>query len=372
MRMDHNFSYYKVPYVTEKLKGIGGKIRTRPDLFIVEEIPAYEPLGYGDHVYVNLTKSMKTTRETQIELAKIFGLRRENVGHAGLKDKYAVTTQTFSILIMEIDIKEVICIIESNLGVKVNWVKRHPRKLRSGHLKGNRFNIVVTDLNTSIVNAKQQAEKIRLAIDQWGIPNYFGIQRFGNDGKNTRDGYGLITGEHREPNRWLRRYLISSYLSLLCNKYLSERVRIGFFSKLMKGDIAKKHDTGGVFLVEDPEIEKMRFEAKQISFTAPIFGYKMREPEYEAKRFEEKIFLDSGITLDQLKKAGAEGTRRLGRLTPDLEIKLHKEGLNILFNLPSGAFATTILREIMKADENTKEPEFHDQGDLDHSENCSN
>ena len=113
---------------------------------------------------------MKTTRDTQIELAKIFGLRRENVGHAGLKDKYAVTTQTFSILNKEINTKEVIYIIESTLGVKVNWAKRHPRKLRSGHLKGNRFNIVITDLNTSIVNAKQQAEKIRLAIDQWGIP----------------------------------------------------------------------------------------------------------------------------------------------------------------------------------------------------------
>ena len=97
-------------------------------MFTVVEVPAYEPLGYGDHIYISITKSGKTTRDTQIAIASLLGLRREDVGHAGLKDKNAVSTQTFSILMPADDPKEVAKIIESSLGVTVNWAKRHPKK----------------------------------------------------------------------------------------------------------------------------------------------------------------------------------------------------------------------------------------------------
>jgi tRNA pseudouridine13 synthase len=126
-----------LPYTTPELPGIGGTIRTRPELFSVVEVPAYEPLGYGDHIYLSLTKREKTTRDIQIAIASLLGLRREDVGHAGLKDKNAVSTQTLSLLMPSDDPKEVAKIIESSLGVTVNWATRHPKKLRSGHLKGN-------------------------------------------------------------------------------------------------------------------------------------------------------------------------------------------------------------------------------------------
>ena len=346
-----------LPYVTPYEPGIGGAIRARPELFSVVEVPAYDPLGYGDHIYLNITKRGRTTRDTQIDIASLLGIRREDVGHAGLKDKHAVSTQTFSILMPGEDENEVSKLVESSLGVTVNWAKRHPKKLRSGHLKGNTFIITVTDLEDTPATALKKAKKIQKAVAKLGIPNYFGTQRIGKDGGNVLDGLDLITGKYRERNRWLRRFLISSYLSYLCNRYLARRVESGNFTRIIRGDLAKKHDTGGVFTVEDEVIEQPRFDAGEISFTAPIYGYKMRQAEYVAKEMEDAIFAESKVTLDDLRRAGADGTRRLGRLLPDISISPHNEGVTLSFTLPAGGYATIILREFMKNDVATFEPE---------------
>ncbi len=340
----------RLPYITPELPGIGGAIRARPELFSVVELPAYEPLGYGDHVYMSITKKGRTTRDTQIDIAGILGIRREDVGHAGLKDKHAVSTQTFSILLPEGKPEDVAKIIESGLGVTVNWADRHPKKLRSGHLKGNTFTITVTGLDDSPASALRKADDIQKAVAKLGIPNYFGTQRIGEEGRNVIDGLDLIKGRFRERNRWLRRFLVSSYLSHLCNRYLSNRVDSGNFTRILHGDLAKKHDTGGVFTVEDATVEQYRFDAGEISFTAPIYGYKMREARYEAKEMEDAVFAASGITIEELRRIGADGTRRLGRLLPDISASKHDEGVTLQFTLPAGGYATVVLREFMKND----------------------
>jgi tRNA pseudouridine13 synthase len=346
----------RLPYITPELPGVGGAIRARPELFQVVEVPAYDPLGYGDHIYVNVTKQGRTTRDTQIDIAGLLGIRREDVGHAGLKDKHAVSTQTFSILMPGEDEKDVAKLLESSLGVKVNWVKRHPKKLRSGHLHGNTFTITITDLEVGKREAAKRAKAINVELAAHGVPNYFGIQRISSDGKNVVDGYNLIKGKYREHNRWLRRFLVSSYLSYLCNRYLARRVESGNFTRLLSGDLAKKHDTGGVFTVEDAAVEQPRFDAGEISFTAPIYGYKMRETKYEAKELEDSVFADAGVTLDEFRRLGADGTRRLGRLLPEISVAPHDEGITLSFTLPAGAYATIVLREFMK-NEDTPEPE---------------
>jgi tRNA pseudouridine13 synthase len=346
----------RLPYITPELSGVGGVIRARPEHFNVVEIPAYDPLGYGDHVYVSVTKAGRTTRDTQIDIAGLLGVRREDVGHAGLKDKHAVSTQTFSILLPNDNEKDATDLIESSLGLKVNWVKRHPKKLRSGHLKGNAFTITITDLDAPQEQAFQRAEAINGEVAKHGVPNYFGIQRIGGDGKNVIDGHAIIRGRYRERNRWLRRFLVSSYLSYLCNRYLARRVESGNFTRILRGDLAKKHDTGGVFTVEDAAVEQPRFDAGEISFTAPIYGYKMRETKFEAKELEDAVFAEGDVTLDELRRLGADGTRRLGRLLPEISTAPHDEGITLSFSLPAGAYATIILREFMKNEE-APEPE---------------
>jgi tRNA pseudouridine13 synthase len=341
-----------LPYISEGLEGVGGEIKQQPEHFVVEEIPSYNPSGHGDHLYVNLTKKNLNTRDVQLKLAKLFNVKPEYVGKAGLKDKRSLSTQSFSILFERekpaaSDASE---IIETHVGVKVNWAKYHDNKLRTGHLRGNGFDILVTGLELDLEEAVSRAEAIRRRLDKTGIPNYYGYQRTGEEGENTVAGWQLLQGEKRIRNRWLRRYLVSCYQSYLCNRYLAKRVEGGLFHTLLHGDIAKKYDTGGMFWVEDLEAEQPRYVNKEITFTAPIYGYKMKTARHEAHELEKNVLKDSGITDEQFRELRAKGTRRPGRLVPRITISASNDGLRLRFQLPKGGFATTVLREFMKND----------------------
>ena len=340
-----------LPYITEELEGIGGKIRARPEDFVVEEVPLYEPSGYGSHLYVNLTKREQTTRDVQVKLAELFKLRPKNIGTAGLKDKHAVTTQTFSILFESNNVgsNEAMKRIESKMDVNVNWAKFHSNKVRAGHLIGNRFKITITELRMPNGRALERSRRIAEMIHQRGMPNYYGEQRTGRSGRNVHEGWEILMGRKRPKDRWLSKLLVAGYQSYLCNRYLAERVRRGLFGRVLLGDIAKKHDTGGIFWVNDPVAEQARFDAKKISFTAPIYGFKMSRPLAEPGAIEEEILEESGVSMDTFKRAKLTGTRRFGRLVPRIEVSEVPRGVQLSFMLHKGGYATSLLREFMKA-----------------------
>ena len=339
-----------LPYITDEYEGIGGKIRSRPEDFVVEEVPLYEPSGNGSHLYVNLTKVGQTTRDVQVKLSELFKLRPRNIGTAGLKDKNAVTTQTFSILFESNDVgsAEAVERIESKIDVRVNWARFHGNKLRAGHLIGNRFQITVTGLRMPVDKAVERAERIADEIHRRGFPNYYGEQRTGSAGRNVRDGREIIMGGKSPKDRWLGKLLAAGYQSYLCNRYLAERVRRGLFGKMLLGDIAKKHDTGGIFWVNDIDAEQARFDAGEISFTAPIIGYKMSTPRGEPGVLEDEVLEESGVTMDILRRAKLTGTRRFGRLVPRIEVSEDLRGVRFSFMLHKGGYATSLLREFMK------------------------
>jgi len=339
-----------LPYITEKFPGIGGKIKQKPSYFEVEEIPLYEPEGTGQHLYVSITKENKTTRQIQKKLAELFNLPYHYIGHAGLKDKEARTTQVFSILLQNENrsVKELENMIQKNIEIDLNWAKYHKNKLRTGHLLGNRFKITITEIDTGVNEAYRLARKITARIHESGLPNFYGEQRTGKEGENIVTGWKILNGEKWINNKWLRRYLISSYQSYLCNKYLTERINKGLYYKMLKGDIAKKHDTGGIFWVDDPVKAQQRYKDKEISFTAPIYGYKMSEAKHDSKILEDEILKNANISLSQLKKNKVTGTRRIGRILPKILTQKLEENIVLKFDLPKGSFATIVLREYMK------------------------
>jgi tRNA pseudouridine13 synthase len=344
----------ELPYITNELAGIGGRLRASPDHFVVEEIPLYEPSGEGQHLYFRLTKSELTTKEVQNSLGILFGVRRGDVGFAGMKDKYARTTQLFSVNVGpkgDAFAAEAIERVQAELPVEVHWAAFHRNKLRTGHLIGNRFSITITDLAVPPLEALQRAEAIGAAIVQRGIPNFFGPQRLGPNGVNVRQGIDLLVNRRHKRDRWLQKFLVSCYQSYLCNRYLSVRVEQGLFTKILEGDVAKKYATGGMFDVEDQAAEQLRYEAGEISFTAPLYGSKMWPAKAEAGNLEAAILEGAPAGLADFERARVEGTRRLGRLRLlDLTIEPAVDGLLASFSLPKGAFATTVLRELMKVE----------------------
>lgn len=340
-----------LPFITPKIPGIGGMLRKKTSHFVVEEIPLYEASGKGNHLYINFTKESMTTKDICSLFSKAVGISERDIGFAGLKDKHAVTTQTISFPIKKTDEKSVEEILDKikSIPIRLNWAKLHQNKLKTGHLLGNRFIITISEIRNP-ENAYENCKKIVDEITKNGIPNYFGEQRFGIEGNNSEKGLKIIKGELAVKNKWLKKFLISSFQSDICNEYLARRVERGLFGKIIIGDIAKKYDTGGLFEVADIEKDNIRYNNKEISFTAPIYGYKMWEATGEAAKLEREILENSGITIDLLKKMKILGTRRLGRLLlNELEIMESEEGIILKFSLPKGAFATTVLREFMKS-----------------------
>jgi tRNA pseudouridine13 synthase len=341
----------ELPYATPDLPGTGGRIRELCEDFVVEEIPAYEPAGHGEHLFVNLTRRGMNTRDVAMRLAKLFDVPRKAVGYAGLKDKYSQSTQTFSVLIGKPDpmrSTDLEALIGASLPVTVNWVGLHTRKMRAGHLLGNRFTINITGVEVGVEEAVQRAREITNHLRESGLPNFYGPQRV--EKENVRRGRETLKGSRRVGDRWLRRFLVTCYIDHLCNLYLRERIRRGIFHRLIRGDIAKKYATGGMFVVEQVEAEQVRYEKREISFTAPIYGPKMWDAEGPSRMLELEIMEGEGVTPDELGRLGVRGSRRLGRLIPDVMVEPAKRGIRLSFNLPKGAYATCVTREIMKSE----------------------
>ena len=324
-----------------------------PADFVVEELPAYDPCGEGPHVYVRLTREGETTASLRRRLAESFGLSPDQVGYAGLKDKHARTTQTFSLLVEDLD-KAVTVELE---GVTVESPPvRHRNKLKPGHLRGNRFTLALRGLNCPVGEALERVAAIARACEPTGWPNYFGPQRQGSHGDNWLQGLAMLRGQGgggKKKKPWLRKLLLSAWQSERFDAWLSARLAAGAFDALLAGDLAKKTDTGGLFDVEDPAAELPRLRRHDIVFTGPMFGFKMRAPAEgsPAAGAEAEMLKEADLPPTALKRCRLPGTRRSARLHPG-ELTLSPgqaaQSLCVSFSLPRGAYATTVMREFMK------------------------
>jgi tRNA pseudouridine13 synthase len=335
-----------LPYIS-KTNGIGGKIREKPEFFRVIEIPAYSPSGEGNHLFVEITKKGVSTPEMLDKVSRILEIPIFDLGCAGLKDKHALTTQTISIFIQDNSSDNVDRIISKLRNeLEIGAFKLHQNKLKPGHLAGNKFIITISQVSE---NSEENAQKIAEELKISGVPNFYGAQRFGANMDNAEKAKKILSGELRVREKWLKRFLLSSYQSHLFNQYLTKRVLRGF-NNLMQGDICKKHDTGGLFVVENLEEEQKRYNKKEISFTGPMFGKKLWFAESESGEFERQVLTESGLSEEKVSMLGA-GLRRPGRIIlGDICARKVTEGIEVSFSLPKGSFATVVLREFMKTD----------------------
>lgn len=334
------------PFITAELGGIGGSIKLSPAHFVVQEIPLYPPSGQGSHLYLNLTRQGMNTRAVVDELAGLFTVDQGRIGLAGLKDKQATATQTFSLPAEGLD-PELAADRLADTPLTLNWAGLHTNKLKRGHLLGNRFTVVVSG---TAEGAEGQARAIAQAIAERGLPNFFGAQRFGAAGDNAEQGRAILGGRGKARG-WLAELKCSAYQSLLFNMWLAERMARGWFDRLLAGDIAKKYETGGIFNVEEAEVDTARLAAGELTHTGPIYGSKARLAEGEPGELEAEILAMTGLDTQAFKRAGLKGTRRPGRLLiGEVAIADHPEGLEFSFALPKGSYATVLLREFMKAE----------------------
>lgn len=143
--------------------------------------------------------------------------------------------------------------------------------------------------------------------------------------------------------------MVSVVQSALFNIWLKQRMENGRYRELVSGDIVKKTDTGGMFTIEDPAVESPRFTAGAIVYTGPIYGFKMKTPTQAAAEWETTLLAHFNLTPEDFRAFRAQGSRREAILhLTDLEISEADDGLRFTFTLPSGAYATTVLREFTR------------------------
>ena len=345
-----------LPLLTADLPGVGGRIKVQPDDFEVEEIPAYQPSGQGDYLYLWVEKRGMGAEYFAHQIARRLDVPIGEIGTAGLKDRHAVTRQMVSAPIRA----------ESHLsqldgdGIRVLSVSRHGNKLKSGHLHGNRFRILVRDVDAV---ADERIARILDRLRAQGLPNFYGPQRFGRDGETVLMGMALLRGEPPpllpsggRPNLrspFLRKLALSAGQAALFNYTLARRMADGLLRRVLSGDVMMKWPFGGIFVAEEIEREQARFDGRETVTAGPMFGRKMFPAAAESAAREAAVLQDAGLTSEAFHGFGKLllGTRRHNLIyLDDLAAAREADGVRLSFTLPAGSYATVLLREVMKSD----------------------
>ena len=357
-------------FLTDGVPGTGGAIKQRPEDFLVDEMPLYQPCGSGEHVYMLVQKRELSTFDAVDVIARHFGVRREAVGFAGLKDKHAITRQVFSVHVPGKGPADFPMLQHEKLGVM--WVDSHANKLRRGHLRGNRFSIRIRDVSPgAVVHAARTLRELKAK----GVPNRVGEQRFGLLGNNHLVGRAILRGDfqlacdlllgpdasHPEINAAARAhyaagrfadaleamprnaraertalarlahgalprnailaidetslaFFVSATQSAVFNATLDRRLEAGTFGTLMPGDVAMKLENRATFLVDEATARDQatvaRLAAFEVSPTGPFWGPTMRRAEGDADALELDTLASFGLSPETF--ANAPG--RLSRL----------------------------------------------------------
>lgn len=334
------------PLLTPDLPGVEGRIRVQPEDFEVEEVPSYEPCGAGDHLYLWVQKRGVGPEFFARTIAQRLGVSPGEVGTAGLKDRHAVTRQWVSVPARcEPDLKRV-----EGGGITVLNTSRHGNKLKPGHLRGNRFRILIRDANRA-----HEAAAIAVAdrIREQGMPNYYGPQRFGHDGSTAELGFRCLAGTApRRLRPFLFKFALSAAQSVLFNDYLARRHIDGLLRTVLPGDVMSKIPFGGLFVVEDVPTEQKRFDARETVPSGPMFGKRTFAADGVAANREAVVLRDNGLSPRSFDGFGklVQGTRRHNIVyLEDLSATWEPLGLRLSFTLPAGCYATVLLREVMKS-----------------------
>ena len=342
------------PLLTSDLPGVGGKIKTIPEDFEVEEIPAYEPSGAGDFLYLWIEKRDMGAEYFNRQIARRLDIPVGEVGSAGLKDRCAVTRQMISV---PVSAEAKLGQLEGD-GIKVLRVSKHTNKLRPGHLHGNRFRILIRFSSTlpsggEGPGVRGEAAAIIERIRTHGMPNYYGPQRFGRDGETLHLGLAMVRGEKNVRQPFLKKLALSAAQSALFNHTLAQRFRDGLLRTVLPGDVMCKLPFGGMFVAEDVAAEQRRFDAREIVPAGPIFGRKTFASADQTAQREQAALEAFGLTPASFAGFGklVQGTRRHNLVyVADLAAGAEPEGLRLSFTLPAGSYATVLLREISKGE----------------------
>ncbi|MDR2623816.1 MAG: tRNA pseudouridine(13) synthase TruD [Methanobrevibacter sp.] len=414
-------------YLTSN-EGIGGTIRNKYEDFFVEEIPLYEPTGDGPNLWIFIDKIGRTTLDVLLDISRELNISRKRMGFAGMKDKRAHTRQWICISNVYSDEEEKIVDLKDKI-YKTQFlnITRNQKKLRIGQLVGNKFRILIKNLE-DIERSCNTTKEVLKILETKGVPNYYGWQRFGKPRTNThlvgralvlndlkeavrlyvgdpqenedekvfearkkyeeddleesldlfpikmryeriilkklirekkkieREGLGLYDESYKKAifslPKPLQRMFVHAYQSVLFNKVVSERIKLGI-NNFVDGDIVVDNED---HLIHDKTNEELDTLIKRLGAnpTAPLYGSKVPLGDGKVGEIEKKVLKDEKLNKEDFltkktPKLGSFGIRRSIRFKVwDSMVTPTNDGLLVEFSIDKGSYATSVLREIMK------------------------
>jgi len=322
--------------------------KSQPEDFRVEEELSFVPSGSGPHWLLRVEKRGANTRWVAGELARMARVQPHDVGYAGLKDRQAVTVQWFSVprsaAFATAEVWRSVCSEE----FRVLDAVANARKLKRGALAGNRFKIRLHHAPWSQEQLNSKLERIRT----FGVPNYFGPQRFGRDGGNLGRAAEWARTSQAPRGRTEREFALSAARSLLFNAVLARRVAMGDWCRLLPGDVASLDGTASHFGVNviDEQLQA-RLAAFDIHPSGAMWGRGAPATQAEPLALEMAVAHDFGDVAQVLESAGLDQERRSLRcVVRDFQAEVETGTLTLRFSLGRGQYATAVLREICELD----------------------
>ena len=317
--------------------------------FIVQEDLGYDLDGEGEHVFIYVRKNGYNTQFIAEQLAKFAEIPAKLASYAGLKDRNAVTEQWFG---LHMPGQQTPDFTKFNLNdCEILAVTRHRKKLKIGALKGNKFILTLREISD-----QQNIEQRLTEIKQHGVPNYFGEQRFGRDNHNIEQAILWANNEIKVNDRKKRGFYLSAARSAIFNDIVSTRIAENHHQTIMLGDALQLTGRGSWFVAIETELNesKNRLNAGELTITAPLVGDNDLGTKNDALLFEQTcINVKWSAFLPLFKRERLETMRRAILLKPSsLSWNwLNESTLQLNFALPSGCYATAVLREVINQSE---------------------
>ncbi len=305
--------------------GASATLKLLNEDFIVTELPLQLPSGAGEHLWLDVEKNGANTAFVAQQLAGAAGVEESAVGYAGLKDRYAITRQWFSIHLPKGETPDLTVLQHPEF--KVLSQSRHLKKLRPGDLQGNRFRIVLRD----VTGDRDAIEANLEAVASHGVPNYFGAQRFGHDGGNVEQGRAMLAREIRVRHPKKKGIYLSAVRSFVFNEVLALRIQQGLWGKTLPGDVM---DEAG-------------------RPTGPLWGRGRVITSDQAQALENGVAERHATVCDGMEHAGLDQDRRALVASPaDMSWAWPQaDQLELTFSLRAGNYATSVLDEILRTTE---------------------
>lgn len=320
-------------------------LKTTPEDFQVSENLGYLPSGEGGHAWLRVRKRDANTEWVAKRLAEFSGVAPVSVGYAGLKDRNALTTQWFSVDLLgraepdwdAFDLP----------GVEILEARRNPRKLRRGALAGNSFTITLHAVDACAARLDERCARIAA----YGVPAYFGPQRFGRGGGNLERARELLVEGRRVRNRHLRGLYLSAARAWLFNRILALRIGDGTWNQPLEGDLMMLDGSHSLFRLDAPD-ERIKERSAELDIhpSGTLWGRGGDDLAGEPAAVEARALDGLEAWQTGLEAAGLRRARRALRTrVHELRWEQRSDGrLSLRFGLPAGAYATVLLRELLE------------------------